>query len=66
MVPGPCCAPVTAIEVATDSVCAGLPLSLTIAVKLDVPVVTGAPEIVPVVAASVNPEGRLPEEIDQV
>jgi hypothetical protein len=45
---------------------AGLLLSVTVAVNFEVPVAEGVPEIVPVVAASVSPEGRLPEEIDQV
>jgi hypothetical protein len=56
----------TAIEVATDCVCTGLPLSVTVAVKLDTPVTDGVPEIVPVVAARVNPAGRLPDVIDHV
>lgn len=34
--------------------------------KLDVPVDVGVPEITPVVAASVSPAGRLPDEIDHV
>jgi len=41
-------------------------LSVTVAVKLDVPLVVGVPEITPVVPASVNPAGRLPDVIDQV
>ena len=34
--------------------------------KLDVPLVVGVPEMMPVVAARVSPAGRLPEVIDQV
>jgi len=55
-----------AIETATDLVWAGLPLSLTVAVKLVVPVADGIPEMMPVVAASVRPAGRLPTLIDHV
>jgi hypothetical protein len=40
-------------------------LSLTVAVKLYVPLVVGVPEMMPVVAARVTPAGRLPV-IDQV
>jgi hypothetical protein len=54
------------MEVAADLVWTGEPLSLTIAVKLDVPLVVGVPEMIPVVAAKVSPAGRLPEVIDQV
>ena len=41
-------------------------MSVTVAVKLDVPVAVGVPEITPVVAARLTPVGRLPEEMDQV
>jgi len=54
------------MEVATDFVWTGLPLSLTDAVKLKVPPAVGVPEITPVVGARVSPAGRLPEVIDQV
>lgn len=57
--------PATTSDIAADFVCTGFPLSLTVAVKLDVPLVTGIPEIIPVVGARVNPVGRLPEVIDQ-
>jgi hypothetical protein len=50
----------------TDFVCTGLLLSLTVAVKFEVPVTVGVPEIVPVVAARVSPAGRLPEVIAHV
>jgi hypothetical protein len=39
--------------------------SVTRTVKLLVPVAVGVPEITPVLAASVNPEGRTPEASDQ-
>jgi hypothetical protein len=55
----------TAMEVDTDLVWAGLPLSFTVAVKLKVPTAVGVPEIPPPVA-SVSPAGRLPTVIDQV
>jgi len=41
-------------------------LSVTVVVKLEVPVAVGVPEMVPVVAARVRPAGRLPELIDHV
>jgi hypothetical protein len=49
----------------TDLVCTGLLLSLTFAVKVNVPLAVGVPEITPLPADSVNPAGRLPELIDQ-
>jgi hypothetical protein len=64
--PGGGAAAATTIEVATDLVWTGEPLSLTVAVKLEVPLVVGVPEMMPVVAAKVSPAGRLPEVIDQV
>jgi hypothetical protein len=45
---------------------AGLPLSVTATVNLEVPAVVAVPEIVPVVAANAKPMGRLPEVIDQL
>ena len=56
----------TTIEVVADFFCTGLPLSVTVAVKLDIPVAVGVPEIAPVVADRVRPAGRLPEVTDQV
>jgi hypothetical protein len=44
----------------------GVEESLTFAVKVDVPVPVGVPEITPVLAASRNPVGSAPEEIDQL
>ena len=64
--PGGGAAAATTIEVATDFVWTGVPLSLTVAVKLDVPLMVGVPEMMPVVAARVSPAGRLPAVIDQV
>ena len=40
--------------------------SVTLTVKLLVPVVVGVPEMTPVLDASVRPEGRVPEVMDQV
>jgi hypothetical protein len=57
--------PIT-IDVAADLVWTGLPLSLTVTVKLNVPLAVGVPEIAPVAAASVTPPGRLPDVIDQL
>jgi hypothetical protein len=51
----------TAVD--TDFVCAGLPASCTVAVRLNVPLAVGVPEIAPL-AARVRPAGRLPEVID--
>ena len=56
----------TIIERETDFVCAGLPASVTVAVKLYVPLVVGVPEIKPVLAPRASPVGRLPEVMDQV
>ncbi len=41
-------------------------MSLTVAVKLAVPLAVGVPEITPVVAAKVSPAGRPPDAIDHV
>ena len=46
--------------------CAGLPESVTMAVKLYVPVAVGVPEITPVAALSNRPGGKEPEAIDQL
>ena len=54
------------IEVAADLAWVGSPLSVTVAVKLEVPTAVGIPEMVPVVAARFRPAGRLPELIDHV
>ena len=68
VVPGPDTveAAFTLIEVVTEVVCAGEPLSWTEAVNVVVPVLDGVPEITPVVAAMVKPAGRLPDVMDQV
>jgi hypothetical protein len=55
----------TTIERGTDWDCAGLPASVTFAVKLEVPLAVGVPEIRPVLAVKVSPAGRLPV-MDQV
>ena len=54
------------MDVATVFVWTGEPLSLTVAVKLEVPLVVGVPEMIPVVAARESPAGRLPAVIDHV
>ena len=56
-------APIT-IEVEADFVCAGLPLSVTVTVKFEVPLAVGIPEITPVAGARANPAGRVPVVID--
>ena len=68
VVPGPAAvvAAATTMEVGAEVLCAGEPLSLTDAVKLNVPLTVGVPEMMPVVAARVSPAGRLPEVIDHV
>jgi hypothetical protein len=55
----------TTILVLTDEDCVGLPLSATVATKVDVPLVAGTPEMTPVDGVRVRPAGRLPDEIDQ-
>jgi hypothetical protein len=52
-------AALTAIDSCADAVCAGDALSVTVTVKVDVPVVVGVPEITPAFVI-VNPAGRLP------
>ena len=56
--------PVTTSVIATDFFCAGLPLSDTVAVKLNVPLTVGVPEMTPLVR--LIPAGRLPEVTDHV
>ena len=56
----------TTIERLADFVCAGFPASVTVAVKLNVPVAVGVPEIRPVLEARLSPPGRLPDVTDQV
>jgi hypothetical protein len=56
----------TTIERLADFVCAGFPASATVAVKLNVPVAVGVPEIRPVLEARLSPAGRLPDVMDQV
>lgn len=52
------------IEADIELVCA--PESTTITVKLDVSPTLGLPEITPVDADRVSPDGRLPDVIDHV
>jgi hypothetical protein len=55
-----------AIDIGVDRVWVGLLRSLTVAVKVNVPLVVGIPEMSPLPAANVKPVGRLPNVIDQV
>ena len=55
----------TMIEVVADLLWAGLPLSVTVAVKLNVPETVGVPEMVPLLAR-VRPVGKLPEVMVQL
>lgn len=55
----------TTIATVADTFCAGLPLSLTVSVNVEVPLAVGVPEIRPPVE-SVSPAGRLPDVTDQV
>jgi hypothetical protein len=56
----------TTTDVAADADCTGLLLSITLAVKAEVPDWVGTPEIVPVDDVRVSPAGSLPAVIDQV
>lgn len=56
---------VTAIDSETDLVCAGFSASVTVAVKLAVPLAVGVPEMIPVAGTRVSPAGRLPVVIAQ-
>ena len=56
----------TTIDITADAVCLGEPLSFAVAVKLNVPLTVGVPEITPVLLWNANPAGRLPDVIDQV
>jgi hypothetical protein len=55
----------TTIEVDADAVCTGLPESVTVIAKLNVPLVVGVPEITPVDAEIVRPLGSWPDVTDQ-
>jgi hypothetical protein len=54
------------VTIESAFVAVALPLSVTFAVKLDVPEAVGVPEITPVEGASVTPAGRLPDWIAHV
>ena len=56
----------TTIDRGADLVWAGLPESVTVAVKLLVPVAVGVPEISPEVVLRLRPAGKLPLVMDQV
>lgn len=49
-----------------DLVCAGLPESVAVAVKLEVPAVVGVPTMIPLALFRVSPAGRLPVVMDHV
>ena len=51
--------PETEMDVERDLLWAGLPLSVTVAVKLKVPEAVGVPEMTPLLAR-LRPPGRLP------
>jgi len=54
----------------TDAVveadCTGMLPSVTVAVKVEVPLVVGVPEIAPVEDVRVSPAGSVPEVIDHM
>jgi hypothetical protein len=52
---------VIVIDSALEADCCGLPASVTVIVKLNVPAAVGVPEIAPVDALIVTPSGKLPE-----
>jgi hypothetical protein len=56
----------TASDRVTDLVCTGLDESVTLKVKLLVPLAVGVPEIRPVVEDSVSPAGMLADMRDHV
>jgi hypothetical protein len=56
----------TTSERETDLVCAGLPASVIVAVKVLVPMAVGVPEIRPVAVVSMVPAGRRQVVMDQV
>ena len=53
-------------ESVTDLVSAGLDESVTLKVKLVLPLTVGVPEIVPLAGARLRPAGSVPLVIDQV
>jgi hypothetical protein len=60
------CVDAIVIDSGTDLVWAGLLLSVTVAVKANVPLAVGVPEITPFPAVRVRPAGRLPLVTDHV
>jgi hypothetical protein len=56
----------TTTAAVVEAVCAGLLLSVTVAVKVAVPLDVGMPVIAPVDGARVSPEGSLPDVIAQL
>jgi hypothetical protein len=55
----------TVIDSCAETVCTGDPLSVTLTVKVEVPLTVGDPEITPALDSD-NPTGRLPEASDHV
>jgi hypothetical protein len=53
-------------ETGADLVWDGFAASVTVVVKLKVPLAVGVPETMPVVAPMLRPDGRLPEVTAQV
>jgi hypothetical protein len=54
------------MDVFADALCTGLPESVTLAVKLKVPVAVGVPEMTPLEEFSERPAGKFPEEMDHL
>ena len=54
------------MDVFAVALCAGLPESVTTAVKLNVPLAVGVPEMTPLEGFKDRPAGRLPEEMVHV
>ena len=57
---------ITMLRLAVALRAVGVSESVTLTVKLDVPVTVGVPEIRPVLLLRLRPGGRLPTLIDQV
>jgi len=54
----------TTNEVGSDAICTGLLLSVTVAVKFEVPLSDGVPLMMPLEGDSVNPAGSWPPVMD--
>ena len=51
----------TVMDVVVEVTWAGLLLSVTVAVKVEVPLAVAVPEIVPLAGSRLNPAGNVPE-----